>query len=612
MGSSVYSTPVPANGTLFIVNRNQLFALKEAGDRAARPSERQSSGVSRGREGCSRRWSLSRRGLRLWASGFGPWAFGITQGGVPPTSGVPASSPTISGTAVIVQNVRHKESCVAAFDLATGKPVWPHDRDGFVVGDAAAWQRSAVRTVLVTNGGKFIRGLRSHDSSLALSLSRHPHACEIPDAVFPEPASSYLRLSLPRPPIYAERPVRIAACSPPQALAGSTIAALLTPARLCSTPDPLHLPVRHRALSAQAPKPGAAPPDAWTQFRGSPSLTGTTSATLPAALKLLWTYDAGDGIESSAAIADGVVYVGARTGELHAVSLADGTVKWKYKASADGIGESSPAVAGGLVYVGDLSGVVHAVEAATGKAAWTFKTGGEVKSSPVVAGDRILIGSYDSSLYALGAKDGKLLWKTPTEGYVHATPAVVDGVAYITGCDEILRGIRITDGKEVLKLSSGAYTGASPADCRWPRLLRHVRQRGARRRSQGAEDALAIQASGPQLSVLLVRRPSGQHIVVGGRDKLVHAIDRQSGKAAWTFTTRRARRLVPDRLRRPGLRRLERRQAVRPRCGKRQERVRVRSGRPAVRLASCSRQGGSSSAPRTASCSVWGELTAES
>jgi outer membrane protein assembly factor BamB len=27
MGSSVYSTPVPANGTLFIVNRNQLFAL---------------------------------------------------------------------------------------------------------------------------------------------------------------------------------------------------------------------------------------------------------------------------------------------------------------------------------------------------------------------------------------------------------------------------------------------------------------------------------------------------------------------------------------------------------------------------------------------------------
>jgi outer membrane protein assembly factor BamB len=30
MGSSVYSTPVPANGTLFVVNRNQLVALSEA------------------------------------------------------------------------------------------------------------------------------------------------------------------------------------------------------------------------------------------------------------------------------------------------------------------------------------------------------------------------------------------------------------------------------------------------------------------------------------------------------------------------------------------------------------------------------------------------------
>ena len=31
MGSSVYSTPVPANGALFIVNRNELFAISSAG-----------------------------------------------------------------------------------------------------------------------------------------------------------------------------------------------------------------------------------------------------------------------------------------------------------------------------------------------------------------------------------------------------------------------------------------------------------------------------------------------------------------------------------------------------------------------------------------------------
>jgi hypothetical protein len=31
MGSAVYGTMVPAHGSLFINNRNQLFAIKDAG-----------------------------------------------------------------------------------------------------------------------------------------------------------------------------------------------------------------------------------------------------------------------------------------------------------------------------------------------------------------------------------------------------------------------------------------------------------------------------------------------------------------------------------------------------------------------------------------------------
>jgi hypothetical protein len=38
MGSSVYSTVVPANGTMFIMNRNQLFAIAE-GAQFKRPTQ---------------------------------------------------------------------------------------------------------------------------------------------------------------------------------------------------------------------------------------------------------------------------------------------------------------------------------------------------------------------------------------------------------------------------------------------------------------------------------------------------------------------------------------------------------------------------------------------
>src|SRR5688500_16668282 len=82
----------------------------------------------------------------------------------------------------------------------------------------------------------------------------------------------------------------------------------------------------------------------WPQFRGNPQLTGVTPATVPATLKLLWTYEAGEPIESSAAIVGGTVYVGTQASELLAIDLATGKLRWKYK-TKEGIGESSPAVA---------------------------------------------------------------------------------------------------------------------------------------------------------------------------------------------------------------------------------------------------------------------------
>ena len=89
---------------------------------------------------------------------------------------------------------------------------------------------------------------------------------------------------------------------------------------------------------------------------------------MPATLKVRWTFEAGDAVESSAAIAGGVAYVGSQKGELLALDLATGKPRWRYK-TVEGIGESSPAVstAHGLVFVGDLSGTVHAVRVANGR-----------------------------------------------------------------------------------------------------------------------------------------------------------------------------------------------------------------------------------------------------
>src|SRR5262245_59463823 len=102
----------------------------------------------------------------------------------------------------------------------------------------------------------------------------------------------------------------------------------------------------------QPPIASQSPATEWRSFRGSYQQTGLSASTPPATLKLLWTYDAGEIVESSAAIADGVVYVGGGDGDLVALDLNSGAVKWKYKTDDNLIGESSPAVSGGVVYVG--------------------------------------------------------------------------------------------------------------------------------------------------------------------------------------------------------------------------------------------------------------------
>ncbi|HEU4870726.1 MAG TPA: PQQ-binding-like beta-propeller repeat protein, partial [Pyrinomonadaceae bacterium] len=57
------------------------------------------------------------------------------------------------------------------------------------------------------------------------------------------------------------------------------------------------------------------PADNWAQFRGNHSLTGVSQSNVPASLKPVWTYEAGEAIESSAAIVGGTVFVGSQKGD---------------------------------------------------------------------------------------------------------------------------------------------------------------------------------------------------------------------------------------------------------------------------------------------------------
>lgn len=284
----------------------------------------------------------------------------------------------------------------------------------------------------------------------------------------------------------------------------------------------------------------------WVSFRGNPQLTGVADSELPDNPQLLWTFQAGDMIESTAAVVDGTVYVGALDGMLYAIDAETGKKKWTYQTNSSI--KASPAIQDGVVYFGDGDGVFHTVDINTRAMKWQFQTEGEIISSANFAGDRVLFGSYDGFLYCLNTENGALVWKFETEGYVHGTPGVwsqpasesgdVKNFVIVTGCDSYLRVINIDDGIQTEQLDLGAYVAASPA----------ISQNRVYCGTYGTE-ILGVALDTGEIA-WRYRHPKRQfpffasatltedRVIIGGRDKMVHALSRETGAPIWTYTTK--------------------------------------------------------------------------
>ena len=184
----------------------------------------------------------------------------------------------------------------------------------------------------------------------------------------------------------------------------------------------------------------------WPSFRGAPAMNGMAASTLSPPLRLLWTYETGSSVESSAAISGDSVYVGTKTNALLAIRLATGKLRWKFLAE-DAI-SASPLVMDGRVFVGDEGGTFYAVDATTGRLAWKFETDDKIMSSATASSGYVLVGSYDNHLYKLNAATGAQAWSFESGAQVHCSPCVAAGKAVIAGCDGFVRIVDLRTGTE--------------------------------------------------------------------------------------------------------------------------------------------------------------------
>src|SRR5262245_62168958 len=87
------------------------------------------------------------------------------------------------------------------------------------------------------------------------------------------------------------------------------------------------------AMLAAEPEPKDRAGD-WPLYRRTAEQTGTTRDAIPDKLEVLWKFETKDSIEGAVAVSKGIVYVASVDEHVHAIDLATGKGKWKFKSPA--------------------------------------------------------------------------------------------------------------------------------------------------------------------------------------------------------------------------------------------------------------------------------------
>ncbi len=127
-------------------------------------------------------------------------------------------------------------------------------------------------------------------------------------------------------------------------------------------------------------------------------------------------------------------------GEVVAVSLGDGAVKWRRAFPAGVV--SAIAVKNQIAVFTATDGKVRAVDLASGEENWTLDGGAPFFASAAVAGDSVFVADLKAVVRSIDLKTGTLRWKLslgadPTvkaPGMVYGGPIVSGGRLFVATC----------------------------------------------------------------------------------------------------------------------------------------------------------------------------------
>jgi len=133
-------------------------------------------------------------------------------------------------------------------------------------------------------------------------------------------------------------------------------------------------------------------------------------------------------LASSPNYVNGSLYVAGQS--VYKLNPNDGTIQWEQN-NFSGTAGANPEVYQGVVYVGADDGTLHALnDADGGTELWSTQTGGAIAANPTVVGDRVVAGSIDGSIYVMDRTTGTVVASKDLGEEIRSSPVVRDDEVY--------------------------------------------------------------------------------------------------------------------------------------------------------------------------------------
>ena len=149
------------------------------------------------------------------------------------------------------------------------------------------------------------------------------------------------------------------------------------------------------------------------------------------------------------ALGDESVFTGSMGGRFFSMRALDGKVRWSKRL---GSVSSQPLVAGDRLFVGTNDGELLAVDLDTGVVKWRYATRGPILRVPVLVEDLVVFSNEADQVYALDARTGEFRWTykgdTPEEYTLrgHAGVTVVGDLVFTGFASGTMVALRVNTG----------------------------------------------------------------------------------------------------------------------------------------------------------------------